>query len=413
MSRSNPYNRKCQLCPLHENEGYTCISGAGNIKNPRVLVVGDGPSKNEAENKRAFTDQRGQLLQEALAEVGIPTGSDGAVFATYVCKCFPHGKIKPKDAKVCAATYLEQEILKYKPELIIALGKTAQTAVLHKPAPISKTHGKLFDATFEVDEEVFETKVMPVEHPFSILQSPSKIDPWLADLRRAKMVLYAEGEPYWTPDKAERFTFELIDSTRKLKQMANTIISGYRGEYLGLDIEASGLDDIMYFDKYKVYTLQLGVVDLTDPEYNDRLPVYIIPLQSSQFSICKNPMWLDSAAGLLNHLLSPRYFKLIAHNGKYDLKGLRRIGVHTPYLWWDTMLLWANTHGEAPMSLKEIAYQVTDLGGYEKKMEEYFKEHGTYDAPPEILMEYGGLDVVVTRHLMYEMNQTTLQETTK
>jgi DNA polymerase I-like protein with 3'-5' exonuclease and polymerase domains len=169
----------------------------------------------------------------------------------------------------------------------------------------------------------------------------------------------------------------------------------------------------MYFDKYKVYTLQLGVVDLTDPEYNDRLPVYIIPLQSSQFSICKNPMWLDSAAGLLNHLLSPRYFKLIAHNGKYDLKGLRRIGVHTPYLWWDTMLLWANTHGEAPMSLKEIAYQVTDLGGYEKKMEEYFKEHGTYDAPPEILMEYGGLDVVVTRHLMYEMNQTTLQETTK
>lgn len=376
-------------------------------------MIGDGPSKSESVNKKAFTDQRGQLTQEALAEVEIPTGSNGVVFATYVCKCFPHGKIKAKDAAVCADEYLLREIMRYKPELIIALGKTAQTVLLHKPVPIAKTHGKLFDATFELDGEVFETKVMPVEHPFSVLQSPPKLDPWLADLRRAKTVLYAEGEPFWTPDKAERFTFELIDSTRKLKAMATSIISDYPGEYLAIDIEASGLDNIMYTDKYKVYTIQLGIVDLTDPEYNDRLPVYIIPLQSEQFAITRHPMWLDNVTYLLNRLLHPRYFKLIAHNGKYDLKGLRRIGVDTPMLHWDTMMLWANAHGEAPMSLKEIAYQVTDLGGYEKVMEEYFQEYKTYDAPPEILLPYGGLDVVVTRHLMYEMHRTILQETTK
>ena len=73
-------------------------------------------------------------------------------------------------------------------------------------------------------------------------------------------------------------------------------------------------------------------------------------------------------------------------------------------------MLWSNAHGEAPMSLKEIAYQVTDLGGYEKKMEVYFEEHGTYDAPPEILVPYGGLDVVVTRHTMFEMDNTIMKE---
>jgi len=407
---SNLYDRKCELCPLHVNEGFTCISGSGNVDKAKILVVGDGPSKEEAQGKRAFSDQRGLLIQQALEEAEIPIGSDGVVFATYACKCFPKGKIKTADAQVCTDNFLVQEILRFKPELILALGKTSQVVLLHNTSPISKTHGKVFEAEFRYDGVTHTTKVMPIEHPFAVLTSPPKLDAWMADLRRAKAVLYSEGEPFWTPDKADRFDFVLLDSLKKLKDVARSIITDYPGGYLGLDIEASGLDKDMPFSRYKVYTLQFGIIDLEDREANKNLPVYIVPIQSEQFYY-STPMWRDKVAGVLNNLLHPRYFKLVAHNGKYDLKGLRRIGVITPILYWDTMLLWANAHGEAPMSLKEIAYQVSDLGGYEKEMEDYFKEHGTYDAPQELLIRYSCLDVVVTRLLMYDMAQTVLKET--
>ena len=408
------YDRKCTRCPLHETDGVVCVSGAGNIKNPRVLVVGDSPSKDEmVRYNRAYTDQRGQLLQTALEESGIPIGEDGVVFATYVCKCFPQGKVKPKDAKTCSEEFLVKEVFQFKPELILLLGKTAQMAVLHNTAPLTKTHGKVFDATFELAGETFTTKAMPIEHPFSIIQSPPKLDPWLADLRRARSVLYADGEPFWTEDKLNRFDFRVIETVSQFKEAARSLINNHRDDYLALDIEASGLDHDMMLPGFKVYTVQFGPVSLTDPKANYKLPVYILPLQSDYFAVSSpeyQKVWLEKILPLLNKLFS--IFKIIAHNGKYDLKGLRRVGVNDVLLHWDTMMLWANLHGEAPMSLKEIAYQVTDLGGYDKMMEEYFKEYGTYDAPPEILVPYGGLDVVVTRHLMDELERSVLKETT-
>lgn len=400
------YNRRCDLCPLSKETAATCLPGIGNVNNPSVVVVSDGPSRIEMDKRLGFTDQKAALLVEQLTEAGIPLGVDGEVFCTYACKCHTAGKVKIKNARTCAGAYLKKELIILKPRLILALGKTAQVALLGNTSPISKTHGKLFDLTIEVDGDSFDTKVMPIEHPFSILSSPPKLDLWAADLRRAKAVLYGEGEPYWTEDKLERFDFRVIESEEQFKEVARDLIRNYQGSYLAIDIEASGLDDAMQQEGFRVFTLQFGIVDTENKACNDTLPVYIFPIQSDNLACLP----LESTVHLLNNFLHHRYFKLIAHNGKYDLKGLRRIGVNKTYLYWDTMMLWANAHGEAPMSLKEIAYQVTDLGGYEKLMVEYFKENGTYDAPPEIMVPYGGLDVVVTRHLMYEMENSILAE---
>jgi uracil-DNA glycosylase family 4 len=413
------FRRDCELCPLHLSEGLTCLGGSGNIDDPKLMVVGDAPSKQEVAFGRAFMDQRGTLLKDSLKEAGIPVGADGVVYCTYLVKCFPAGKIKIDHANTCYDTYLAEEIFRLKPSLIITLGKKAQAVLTGVQKGLNKTHGRVLEVTFErqtgEDEkgtpvmEEFITKVIPIEHPYSILTSPSKKDPWLADLRRCKAILYNEGEPFWTPDKLGRFDFQVIESIRHLKAVCRELLK-HRGEYLVLDVEASGLDEDINRDDFRAFTLQFGLADMKNKRRNDAMPVYILPLQSTQFPQAGTSIWLDKCIGLLNNLLDPRYFKLVAHNGKYDLKVLRRIGVNTPYLWWDTMILWANAHGEASMSLKEIAYQVSDLGGYEVLMNEYFKEHGTYDAPPELLVPYGGLDVVVTRHLLYDMHHTILTE---
>jgi uracil-DNA glycosylase family 4 len=367
------------------------------------MIVGDGPSKEESTKKRSFTDQRAKLLGDMLQEVGINVSDTGDVYATYLCKCPSIGKVKTTNARICADTYLIKEIVHFKPKMILALGKNAQLILLHNSAPLSKTHGKVFDAKFEWEGEEVETKVMPVDHPFAVLSSPSKYKAWAADIGRAKAVLYNEGEPFWTPEKNDRFDFQLIESVAQFKTVAKDLIQNHRGSYLAIDIEASGLDEDMPKEDFKVYTLQFGVVDLKKKCNNDDNPVYMLPIQSAHFACTQNPDWLSKLVPLLNNFL--QYFKLVAHNGKYDAKGLRRIGVDQAYIYWDTMMLWSNVNGEAPMSLKEIAYQVSDLGGYENIMTEYFAEHGTYDAPPEILVPYGGLDIVVTRHLLYEMNQ--------
>ena len=402
----NFYDRDCKRCPLHENQGMTCMPGIGNLNDPKIIIVSDAPGKDEADRGKAFWDDRARLLVEALVEVGIPVGGQGQVFATYATKCYPAGKLKTKDVKTCSEVFLQKELDHYKPELILVLGKNAQLAVTGSVQPLSKTHGKII----EVEREGWTMRAMALEHPFSILSTPAKKDQWLADFQRAKMFFYGEGSPAWEDSKASRFDFRVIESIPHFKQVARELIQKYKGDYLAIDIEASGLDENMWKPDFKVYTLQFGIVDVTDKEMNDHLPVYILPLQSSQWSCTGDPMWLDNIRDLLNNFLAPRYFKLVAHNGKYDLKGLRRIGVDKAFLDRDTMILWADVHGEAPMSLKEIAYQVTDLGGYEKAMEAYFKEHGSYDAPPELLTLYGGLDIVVTRHLMYEHYHTILQQ---
>ena len=405
MSRlERTYNKRCDLCPLHEDNPKTCVPGLGNAVEPTLLVVGDGPSRIEMDKRLGFTDQKAMLLYESLSEVGIDAGRGGEVFYTYLCKCHTAGKVKTKNARTCAEHYLWREILLLKPTLILALGKSAQTVLANTVAPLSKTHGKVFDLDVTLDGDTHTTQVIPVEHPFSILSNPARRDLWMADLRRVKAVLYGEGDPYWDASKLERFDFRVIESEEHFKSVADKLIRDYKGGYLSIDVEASGLDPDILTPDFKVFTLQFGVVNTEDKAANDNEPVYILPIQSKHFKC----MPLERTKYLLNHFLNWRYWKLVAHNGKYDLKALRAIGVDNNYLWWDTMMLWANAHGEAPLSLKEIAYQVTDLGGYEVLMDEYFEEHKTYDAPPEILVPYGGLDVVVTRHLMYEMHNSIL-----
>jgi DNA polymerase len=393
------YDHNCTGCPLHEKEGVTCISGAGNITNPRVIVVGDAPSKDEASTGVGYWDQRSALLIEVLKGAGFSVGPKGDVFATYACKCYPEGKVKVKDMKTCAEKFLMAELDLFKPDLILVLGKNAQLAVTGDNSSIAKTHGKILP----FERGGWTAQVIPLDHPFTVLSNPAKLDQWAADMKRAAMVFHSEGSPYWDDSKLSRFDFQVITSVRKFKAVAKELIAHHKGDYLAIDIEASGIDEDIYMPDYRVFSLQFGIVDPDDKKRNDSLPVYILPLQSEQWACTAGKdMWLNKMRGLLNEFLSPRYFKIVAHNGKYDLKGLRRIGVDKVYLDRDTMILWADMHGEAPMSLKEICYQITDLGGYEEAMTAYFKEHGSYDAPPDLLTTYGCLDIVVTRHLMYE-----------
>lgn len=398
------YDDGCDLCPLGASSAKVCYPGEG-ASNPRVLIVGDNPSKGDEEAGHSFRDDRAQLLAKTLKSVGFSLGKNGDVFVTYAVKCFPWGKASIKDAKICAENYLHKEIAHHTPELVITLGKAAQVAVLGNSSPLSKTHGKLF----EYDRDGVTCQVMPVDHPFAVLMNPSKYDIWHADLKRAYQVLHSQGDPYWSKKKVQRYNFVPILSKTHLEQVVYSDLKKFRGKPLVFDNETSGLDDAIFRPDFRFFTLQFGVCDTKVKENNDTLPVYILPIHSQHWDFTGDA-WLEDIRPILQDLFAPGAFKFVAHNAKYDAKVLWRFKIPV-LIDACSMVLWADEHGEASASLKEIAYQVTDIGGYEKEMEEYFKEHGTYDAPPEILNIYGGLDIIVTRYLYFELAQTILKKT--
>ncbi len=408
------YDSSCTKCLMGSNGYATCIHGIGSKrKDIDIVVVMDAPSIEEGASP--FSDNRARLLARMFKQVGLNPGASGKVWFTYVHKCAAvnpktnrAAKVKLKDAKICAEAYLEQEIKIINPKIILCLGKVVQSVVLKNNTSVAHTRGKLVKAIFGE----WEGLAMVLDHPFAILQSPAKESMFIQDLQGVVKVLKGES-PFWEKSKQHRFDFVPITSVNQFIQIKEELFKTQH-KYLAIDVEASGLGRDLYLKDFKVYTLQFGVVDLANTHNNYTNPVYILPIQSKHF-LCtqqNDPGWICQIKPVINNLLSRKRFHLVAHNGKYDLKALRSaaLGVYS-YLQWDTMMLWANFYGEASMSLKEIAYQITDIGGYDKEMEAYFKEHGSYDAPQDILLPYGGLDIVVTRLLLQKLLPMT--ETSK
>ena len=415
MDFSEFYNPDCELCIIGDtmpSNRRACIAGVGNAKS-KIVVVRDSPTKVESEGTPrkgggrgvaySENDEQGELVRKSLEKVGFKVGNKGDVWATYTMKCFPDGIKKISYFSECYKHYLKKELEFIKPELILCMGKSSQQVLLELSTGLAKTHGRLFD----YEGEGWSCKVMPLEHPFSVISRPGKLSSWESDLARAYAYFKNPGEdPYWNASKKGRCDFREVSTEKDLNKMLEYFKSKPKGSYLAVDVETSGLDDQMFKDDFKMFTIQLGVVNMNDSDANYEDPVFIIPFMSQHFEICQEKEWLELVKKELNTLFSEEVgLQIVAHNGKYDLKVLKRFGIEA-YLAWDTMILWANEHGEASMSLKDIAYQVTDLGGYDAEMAEYFGEHDTFDAPPELLIPYGGLDIVVTRCLLHNLSSS-------
>ena len=74
--------RNCGLC-----EGRTqAVLGAG-VPNSRIVIVGEGPGRNEDEQGKPFVGRSGQLLDQMLEQVGLSRNRN--VFITNIVKCRP------------------------------------------------------------------------------------------------------------------------------------------------------------------------------------------------------------------------------------------------------------------------------------------------------------------------------------
>jgi DNA polymerase len=181
----------CRACDLWARATQT-VFGDGSPK-ARLLLVGEQPGNSEDLEGAPFVGPAGRLLDRVLVEAGIDRNE---VYVTNVVKHFkwrraPSGKRrihdKPSSAQVEACRpWLEAEVARIGPQLIVCLGATAAQALLGKAFRVTQRHG-----------EVVESDLGPVLatiHPSAILRADDRdelLAGMLADLRQAAAWLAA------------------------------------------------------------------------------------------------------------------------------------------------------------------------------------------------------------------------------
>jgi DNA polymerase len=181
--------RGCTACDLHRNATQT-VFGAGG-EGARLMLVGEQPGDREDVAGEPFVGPAGRLLDEALEAAGIDRR---LVYVTNVVKHFkwrraPSGKRrihqKPDRAEITACRpWLEGEIARVRPELVVCLGATAAQALIGPGYRVTREHGQVRPSALGVP-------ALGTLHPSAVLRARTSedratmLDQLVADLRAA------------------------------------------------------------------------------------------------------------------------------------------------------------------------------------------------------------------------------------
>lgn len=181
LSQLREKAKGCRACPLFSKATQT-VFGFGDER-AEIMIVGEQPGDIEDLEGRPFMGPSGEVLREALEIAGL---DHSKIYVTNAVKHFKYierGKArihqKPSGSEMHACKpWLEAEIEKVKPKIIIALGTTAGTAIMGRLPKISSERGKVF-----TDLGV-APKVILSWHPAAILRA---LDPVEQRQRRGQL----------------------------------------------------------------------------------------------------------------------------------------------------------------------------------------------------------------------------------
>lgn len=178
----------CRRCALWSN-ATQAVPGEGPLDAP-LMLVGEQPGDREDLTGRPFVGPAGQVLDRALAEVGL---AREALYLTNAVKHFkfrPRGKARihqgPDRGEVMACKWwLALEVERVRPKLIVALGATAVASLTGTGQGLMKRRG-----TVEATPE--GVPVLVTVHPSYLLRLPDAARPEAEALFRADLTLARE-----------------------------------------------------------------------------------------------------------------------------------------------------------------------------------------------------------------------------
>ena len=158
----------CTRCTLSEGRA-TIVVDRGN-PDPGIVVVGEGPGKEEDLRGKAFVGRSGRLLDRLLARAGIDSNRD--LLITNVVKCRPpkNRAPRPGEAEACLP-FLRKQLSLVRPHTILLLGATAVRHLLPGKQKFAMRDevGRIFTSP-----EHPGANIMILYHPAYLLRDPRK-----------------------------------------------------------------------------------------------------------------------------------------------------------------------------------------------------------------------------------------------
>ena len=176
--------RDCTRCGLC-NGRHHAVPGVGD-RSARWLFVGEGPGRNEDLQGEPFVGPAGKLLDNMLRALDLARGEN--TYIANIVKCRPVGADgrdrppAPDEVSACLP-YLQRQIALIRPDVIIALGKTAAVSLLGLPmdTALGSLRGK--------PREYAGVPLVITYHPAYLLRQPAdKAKVW-RDLCVAKGII--------------------------------------------------------------------------------------------------------------------------------------------------------------------------------------------------------------------------------
>lgn len=179
------------------------VFGSGNT-NAKILLVGEGPGRNEDIQGLPFVGQAGKLLDKLLVLSGLERKH---VFITNVVHHRPPENRDPLPEEISAyGKYLDQIIKIISPEVIITLGRFSMAKFLPNVF-ISGVHGKKYEVQFNNKA----IAVIPMYHPAASLRNGNILELEKTDFVNLREILKRIEE--------ERKTKQSESDTVKVEQV--------------------------------------------------------------------------------------------------------------------------------------------------------------------------------------------------
>jgi DNA polymerase len=165
----------CERCGL--SEGRTkIVFGHGNPQ-AKLMLIGEGPGKEEDLEGKPFVGAAGQLLSKILEAAEINRAD---VYIANIVKCRPPQNRVPtrKEAAACLP-WLWQQIEIIRPQIIVLLGGTALQNLISPDSRITKMRGQWLVSKSGI-------KIMPTFHPAALLRDPRRKKPVWEDFQKIR-----------------------------------------------------------------------------------------------------------------------------------------------------------------------------------------------------------------------------------
>ena len=176
---------ECTKCPLLVGSRTQIIRGTGTGSNG-IMIIGEAPGKDEDKGGEPFIGDSGKWVNKFLKYLDVERSE---CYITNIVKClplFPTQIRKPKVRKPTfqeimeCKTWLNKEIKKLKPKIIITFGGTALEC-LTELKYIMRHHGRA------VKIKQYDCYVFPMLHPATLLYNYNESMPLIKeDLKKLK-----------------------------------------------------------------------------------------------------------------------------------------------------------------------------------------------------------------------------------